>query len=327
LIETSKDLQKLSEIDLQLAPKAKVLSDAAYQIEDISHELRAYMDKIAMDESRLEQAENRLEKIRKLKRKHGGSIESVIARLDAIEKELSAIENIAEKIEKLQKKLSGLNEQLCSEAISLSESRKAAAEKLSQKVETELADLKMSGTRFVVAIHRIPADKHLSAYLCTGDATISENGIDRARFMIAPNVGESLKPLADIASGGELSRVVLALKAILAQNDSVETIFFDEVDAGIGGEVAEMVGKKLFALSRHHQIICITHLPQIAKFGDHHFRIAKKVKNGRTHTTIIPIPDKDRVQELARMLGGTQITQTTLDHAAELLSERKTKLL
>ena len=323
LIEISKELQKICEIDPHLTPQAKGLSDAAYQIEDISHELRAYMDKIEMNQTRLEEVENRLEIIRKLKRKYGGSVESVLARLETIDNEFSDIENISDRIIQLREKLAGLNRRLSAEALSLSEDRKQAAEKLSKQVETELADLKMSGTRFSVALHQQSAEKPISPYLCSGDTTISETGIDRAEFMIAPNVGESLKPLASIASGGELSRVVLALKAILALNDSVETIIFDEVDAGIGGEVAEMVGKKLRTLSGHHQIICITHLPQIAKFGDHHFRISKKVKNGRTNTAIDPIPDQERVRELARMLGGMEITQTTLDHAAELLEKEK----
>lgn len=323
LVEISKDLQKISEIDPKLVPKVKGLTDAAFQIEDISHELRSYMENIEMDEKRLEQIEARLEMIRKLKRKYGGSIESVVSHLQSIERELSNIENISDNIESLKEELDNLNQRIIAEALLLSEERKKAAQKLSQKVESELADLKMSGTRFVVAIFQPATENPPSPYLYIGNSSVSENGLDRAEFMIAPNVGEDLKPLANIASGGELSRVVLALKAILAKNDSVETIVFDEVDAGIGGDVAEMVGKKLLTLSKHHQIICITHLPQIAKFGDHHFRISKQIRDGRTRTTIEPIPENDRVRELARMLGGVEITRATLDHAAEMLKMRK----
>jgi DNA repair protein RecN (Recombination protein N) len=319
LVEISKDLQKISEIDPQLVPKVKGLTDAAFQIEDISHELRSYMANIEMDEKRLEQVEARLEMIRKLKRKYGGTIDSVVSHLQTIEKELSNIENISDNIEHLKEELDNLNQKIIAEALLLSEERQKASLKLSQKVESELADLKMSGTRFVVAISQPATENPPSPYLYIGNSSVSENGLDRAEFMIAPNVGEDLKPLAGIASGGELSRVVLALKAILAKNDSVETIVFDEVDAGIGGDVAEMIGKKLLALSKHHQIICITHLPQIAKFGDHHFRISKQVRDGRTRTTIEPIPEHDRVRELARMLGGAEITKATLDHAAEML--------
>jgi DNA repair protein RecN (Recombination protein N) len=323
LIEISKDLQKISEIDPQLVPKVKGLTDAAFQIEDISHELRSYMENIEMDEKRLEQVESRLEMIRKLKRKYGGSIESVFSHLHNIERDVGNIENISENIQKIKEELDVLNQEIITEAILLSKERKQAAHKLSQKVESELNDLKMSGTRFVVAITQPSTENPPSPYLCIKDKIISENGLDRAEFMIAPNVGEALKPLASIASGGELSRTVLALKAILAQNDSVETIVFDEVDAGIGGDVAEMVGQKLLTLSKRHQVICITHLPQIAKFGDHHFRISKQVRNERTHTIIEPIPEKERVRELARMLGGVEITKATLDHAAELLKMRK----
>jgi DNA repair protein RecN (Recombination protein N) len=323
LIEISKDLQKISEIDPQLVPKVKGLTDAAFQIEDISHELRSYMENIEINEKRLEQVETRLEMIRKLKRKYGGSIESVFLHLHNIERDVVYIENISENIQKIKEELDVLNQEIITEALLLSKERKQAAQKLSQKVESELNDLKMSGTRFVVAITQPSTENSSSPYLCIEDKIISENGMDRAEFMIAPNVGEVLKPLASIASGGELSRTILALKVILAQNDSVETIVFDEVDAGIGGDVAEMVGQKLLTLSKRHQIICITHLPQIAKFGDHHFRISKQVRNARTHTIIEPIPENERVRELARMLGGVKITKATLDHAAELLKMRK----
>ncbi len=323
LVEISKDLQKISEIDPNLASKTQGLTDAAFQIEDICHELKSYMETIEMDERRLEQVEARLEIIRKLKRKYGGSIESVISHLNTIEKEISTMENLSEIIENLKEELDGLNQKIISEALSLSEERKKASQKLSEKMESELADLKMSGTRFMVFISQPIIENPQSGYLCVNNIGISENGLDRIEFMIAPNVGEDLKPLVNIASGGELSRIVLALKVILAKNDSVETIVFDEVDAGIGGDVAEMVGRKLLTLSKSHQIICITHLPQIAKFGEHHFRISKEVKEGRTRTTIEPIPENERVIELARMLGGVEITQATLDHAAELLKKSK----
>ena len=150
---------------------------------------------------------------------------------------------------------------------------------------------------------------------------ITEFGIDEATFLIAPNVGEELKPLSQIVSGGELSRLVLALKAILAETDSVETLVFDEVDAGIGGRVAEVMGDKLAALSRHHQTICITHLPQIAKFAKQHMRISKKVVSGRTIAVMRPLTEAERVVEIARMLGGTTITDTALEHAREMLKE------
>ena len=149
---------------------------------------------------------------------------------------------------------------------------------------------------------------------------------DRARFLISPNVGESMKPLADIASGGELSRVVLALKAILVETDSVATVVFDEVDSGIGGSASEVVGKKLASLSIFHQVICITHLAQIAKYGDHHYKISKEISKGRTKTIVEPLGNKKRVEEIARMLGGEKITQATLAHAREMLKRKSSKI-
>jgi DNA repair protein RecN (Recombination protein N) len=325
LIEISKNLQKVSELDPKLVPKVKGLTDATFQIEDISHDLRSYMENIKMDEKQQEQVEARLELIRKLKRKYGSSIEAIISHLHSIEEELATMGSVSENIEKIKEQLFNLNQKIAAEALLLSEERTKAAQKLSQQVEAELADLKMSGTRFKVAVTQPFCETASFSYLGIDNKIISENGLDRVEFMIAPNVGEALKPLSNIASGGELSRIVLALKVILAQNDSVETIVFDEVDSGIGGDVAEMVGKKLYTLSQCYQIICITHLPQIAKFGDHHFRISKQVRNGRTRVIIEPIPENERVMELARMLGGVEITKTTLDHAAELLKIHKEK--
>jgi DNA repair protein RecN (Recombination protein N) len=183
----------------------------------------------------------------------------------------------------------------------------------------ELDTLRMARTEFKALLQKNPVDETTDHHLQINSSALNETGLDRAIFLIAPNVGEMLKPLSSIASGGELSRVVLALKAILAATDSVETVVFDEVDAGIGGGVAEVVGQKLSELAKHHQVICITHLPQIAKFGDHHFNISKSVSRGRTRTTITPLGENERIDEIARMLGGVKITQKTLDHAREML--------
>jgi DNA repair protein RecN (Recombination protein N) len=179
----------------------------------------------------------------------------------------------------------------------------------------------MPHTEFEVILRPLATKEKISVYLQSDHHPIAETGVDRATFMIAPNPGEELKPLAGIASGGELSRVVLALKAILAETGAVETIVFDEVDAGIGGVTAEVVGRKLYELARRHQVICITHLPQIAKFGESHFSITKHVAAGRTQTAIRPLGKEDRYREIARMLGGEKITQTTLAHARELLEK------
>jgi DNA repair protein RecN (Recombination protein N) len=321
ILEVKKSLANAGRIDSQLAAKSEYLGTAAYQIEDLVEELRSYLNLIQIDDQRLEAVEERLDTLKKLKRKYGGSIEAVISQLRSIEQELSKVENISRKISKAEDDLLKLHTRLTEISNQLSEKRKKAATSFARKVIEELSSLRMSHTDFQVVLRPVAALEKTSFYLKSDDHAITESGIDRATFMIAPNPGEELKPLASIASGGELSRTVLALKAIMAETGAVETIVFDEVDAGIGGGTAEMVGRKLHELSRHYQIICITHLPQIAKFGDRHFSISKHVKAGRTRTVITPLEKKDRQREIARMLGGEKITQTTLDHARELLKK------
>ena len=321
LLEVKKNLTAAGQIDSQLKSTAESLASASYQIEDLTEDLRAHLNVVQMDDHRLEAVEERLDTLNKLKRKYGGSLDAVCSQLETIEDELSKVENISNQIQEIESQLGNLHDQLTRLVLGLSQKRAKTSKRLASKVVQELGSLKMPQTEFQPVVQPMAADKKTSAYLAAQEYAISETGIDRATFMIAPNPGEELKPLASIASGGELSRVVLALKAILADTDAVETIVFDEVDAGIGGGTAEVVGRKLSELARHHQVICITHLPQIAKFGEHHFSIAKHVSNGRTLTTIQPLGKKDRTKEIARMLGGEEITQTTLDHARELLDK------
>ncbi len=316
----SKDLAKAGEIDAQLAPRADEMAALAFGVEDLVIQLRDYLSRMDLDSQQLEAVEERLDSLNKLKRKYGGSMEAIQAYQADIGRQLDEIENIDGTIEQVQAELAAEHKQLCCHARELTGQRRQSARQLARHVEQELAALKMAETRFAVELLPLPADREASPYMSDKGQGFSETGMERAAFLLAPNVGEAIKPLASIASGGELSRVVLALKAILAQNDSVETVVFDEVDAGIGGGVAEVVGKKLAALARHHQILCITHLPQIAKYGDHHFRIVKAVSKGRTHTTIAPLSADKRIEEIARMLGGEEITATTLDHARELLT-------
>lgn len=319
LVEVKKNLDKATAIDPELTPKAKELSEATFRIEDIAEELRTYLKIITIDDKRLEEVESRLDILTRLKRKYGGTLKAVISHLETIDQELSGIENISGQINDIETKLSELHRELSGLSLDLSSKRSKTAKLLAKKVEKELASLRMSGTKFKISLQTIPASDNSDPHLVVKGNTINETGIDQANFLIAPNVGEDLKPMASIASGGELSRIVLALKAILAEKGSVETLVFDEVDAGIGGSVAEAVGKKLSKLARYHQIICITHLPQIAKFGDNHFRITKKVSHGRTITSINPLNEKDRIKEIARMLGGMEITKTTLEYAREML--------
>ena len=241
--------------------------------------------------------------------------------MEQIEQELLNVENIGEKINGVKSLIAVLQDRSKDLASTLSRNRIKAAGVLAKKIITALSSLKMVQTIFKVKLGTISWNQKTDRHLKIDDHTLTETGIDRATFMIAPNLGEDLKPLTTIASGGELSRVILALKAILAETDSVETVIFDEVDAGIGGGTAEVVGRKLAELAKHHQVICITHLPQIAKFGGHHFSISKQVIDGRTQTTIQPLNEANRHREIARMLGGEDITSTTLEHARELLAK------
>ena len=316
----SKALFALCDIDEHLKERVQELEALTFGVEDLVSRLRDYINHIETDVSRLAWVEERLDALNKLKRKYGGSLSAVVAHGQKAAGQLEAIENLDTGIAEAQKTLQESQEQLIHLAEALTEKRQKAAYQLSRSVEQELAALRMADTRFSIQISFLPVAVASSPYLSHNGRGLGELGQDRITFMIAPNVGEAMKPLAAIASGGELSRVVLALKAIVAANDSVETVVFDEVDAGIGGDVAEMVGKKLEHLACCHQILCITHLPQIAKYADHHFRIVKSVSQGRTHTTIkLLSTTKERINELARMLGGEHITAMTQAHAKEML--------
>ncbi len=317
--EVETRLRKAEMIDSNLAMQRKDAADLKFRIEDMAADLRAYLKNIQTDDRQLEVVEARLDALMRLKRKYGGSLEAVASRLESINQELESIENITDRIAAARDNATLQHDKLASLALSLSDKRGKAALALAGKVEKELSSLCMAKTVFKIEVSPSVVENSTDPFLTVEGHCITENGLDRAAFMIAPNVGEAIKPLSAIASGGELSRVVLALKALLAKNDFVETIVFDEVDAGIGGGVAEIVGHKLSSLARHHQIICITHLPQIARFGDHHFRISKDIVSGRTRTRIEPLDDNARVDEIARMLGGMHITAKTLAHAREMV--------
>ena len=320
LVQMGKDLAKAARIDDQLAPMAAELESLAYSAEDTASKLNNYINGIDLDPGQLEQAEARLDLLNKLKRKYGGSLDAVFEYQAQIQTKLDTLEHIEDHISNISKEIAGQHDKLCRLAEELSKKRRRSAEQLAAEVEKQLADVKMAGTRFSAVIEPLEATAETSRHLVCDKRLLSPTGWDRAAFMIAPNVGETAKPLAAIASGGELSRVVLALKAIQAGSDALETIVFDEVDAGIGGSVADLVGKKMAHLAGHHQVLCITHLPQIARYGNHHFRIEKQIDKGRTRTTITPLNPEERIMEIARMLSGETITATTLAHAKEMLS-------
>jgi DNA repair protein RecN (Recombination protein N) len=318
--EVRKDLEKAARLDDGLQSGINSLCEHLYGLEDVTDTLHGYLGTLETETGRLDAVEARLDLINRLKRKHGGSLEALFGKRDAIAADLRAIDHMDDDIEQCERKLQDLFEQAADLALRLSVERKRVAKDFSRCVENELRDLRMAGTRFEVQFSRIPCGQPASSWLCVEDSLLTATGVDQAVFMIAPNVGESLKPLSAIASGGELSRLVLALKAILAATDSVGTVIFDEVDAGIGGAVADVVGKKLDALSKKHQLICITHLPQIARCGDHHYYIEKRVRSGRTVTIIRPMDREERIEEIARMLGGETISRTALDHARALMT-------
>jgi DNA repair protein RecN (Recombination protein N) len=314
-------METAAAIDEDLQAPTERVAELGYQVEDIAEELRRYMRKLESDDHRLEEVEARLDTLTRLKRKYGDTLDDVVKKQETIQNALDDLENLNGQIEALDKRLEEDHKRLKAAAQRLHGRRKKVAENLAREMTKELAALHMPGTQFAVELSSLPADDRTPRYLVMDGHKVDERGMDRAAFLIAPNIGEQLKPLAAIASGGELSRVVLALKAILAVSGSLETLIFDEVDAGIGGGVAEIVGKKLNALAARHQVICITHLPQIAKFGRDHFRISKSVHKGRTRTTITPLNATERLEEVARMLGGIKITPTTLDHAREILQD------
>ena len=321
LSDLRRQIEKATTMDPDLSSRSEAVDDLTFRLEDVTGNLRDYLGTLHMDDALLAEVEERLDLIQRMKRKYGGSLESLFEARERIDRELAEMGDLSSTIEKLEAEIGERHAKLAKMALDLSERRRKAAKRFSGKVEKELASLQMARTRFVVELIHEPAGE--GAAPAAEGKLIAETGLDRAVFMIAPNVGESLKPLAKIASGGELSRVVLALKAILAKVDAVGTIVFDEVDAGIGGVVADAVGEKMTALAGVHQVICITHLAQIAKFAHHHFMISKHTQGGRTATRIRLLTETERVEEIARITGGSHVTASTLEHAREMLQKAR----
>jgi len=305
--------------DPQLKSMGERLDGVSFDLQDLISDLRNYTDTIDLDPESLEMVDQRLDLISRLKRKYGGSLESLFDQYHAMAGELKESLGLGKKIKGLEKELEKLEAGIRQKARALSMRRQKEGLALARLAQTELAALEMGRAKFEVSFSLVSSDN-------SGDITTQENdkifitGMDRVGFLLSPNPGEAAKPLVKIASGGELSRIVLALKAVLSKGQSLETLVFDEVDSGIGGATSDKVGLKLKELGNVHQVICITHLAQIARYGSHQFRIFKQVVNDRTATSIIPLTlEDDRVEEIARMIGGQDITDATLAHARELL--------
>ena len=300
------NLQSVATVDPQLGALAETVQRSLYELEDVSSQLRSYLGRIAFEPERLEVIEERLSTLTRLKRKYAPTLSEILALQDDYGREISELENTGETLDKLVERLAALTEQTRSLGEELSAARRRAVGPLAKVLVDELSDLAMSGASFEVAFDPLNQPGH--------------DGLEKVEFMISLNPGEPLMPLARVASGGELSRLMLALKRIAPEADSVPTVIFDEVDAGIGGAAATAVGSKLRSVSRTSQVLCVTHLPQVAAFADHHHRVMKSEVGGRTLATMACLTGDERVREMARMLGGAQVTAQSLLHAKELIS-------
>lgn len=315
----AKSMEKAAGLDPKLAGFMEKLMQLSLESNDLAQDLARHAENIDNDAGRLGEIEERLDLLIKLKRKYGGSVDAALAFLQEVTAELDGFATLTEDISALEERARSGKKLLVDKALELSAAREKAARELAAAVTRELRYLKMEQAVFEVELTTKPA-AHNNALSHEGRA-MSILGFEGARFMIATNKGEGLKVLANIASGGELSRVILALKSVLSETETTGTIIFDEVDSGVGGGVAEVVGRKIRELSQKQQVICITHQAQIAKFADQHYSIRKQIKDGRTTTQIVVLADRDeRVRELARMIGGEVLTEATLQHAAELIS-------
>jgi DNA repair protein RecN (Recombination protein N) len=316
LARVADSVHQAAALDKSLSPVAEQLASARLAIEDAAQELGSYARRVSADPEKLAQIEQRIDTIQRLQRKYGGSIESMLEHRDRARAELDQLVNSEEKIDDLEKQLGTAMAQAETSAKKLSSQRRKAAEKLARAISQELGSLGMGDARVIVEVEPAPVKE---GEISVAGARLSPNGIDRVEFLIAPNRGEHPQPLHKIASGGELSRAMLAVKRVLTGLGPAGLYVFDEVDAGVGGAVAEVIGRKLREVSRRHQVICITHLPQIAAFADTHFQVRKRVDKGRTISEIALLKQEQKEEEIARMLGGVKITQKTRAAAAEML--------
>ncbi|MBA2661635.1 MAG: DNA repair protein RecN [Bradymonadaceae bacterium] len=326
LAEACTALERVAPFHDALETLSTRLSEVRIQAEELAHELRAFHSDLDADPATIDRHIERLELIKRLRRKHGGEVEDIIAATEEMREELSRLENAEERGQELEKALHAAHKRAYELARTLSQARRKAATNLQARIEAELTELNMARTRFVVNFE--PKDLPPAKLAAKDDGLdepsfrLSASGLDVIEFLLAANPGETPKPLSKIASGGELSRIMLAIKSVLIERDAVDTYVFDEVDAGIGGSTADVVAHKIKGTARGHQVLCITHLAQIASRSDHHYLVEKLLTKERTQSTIRPLSEDERVEEIARMLGGARVTATTRDAARELLGDR-----
>lgn len=303
------ELSDVSDLSENLQEINTKISDAFYSLEDAARDISDELDSMEWNGERLNEIEERLELIHQLKRKYGDTIEDILHYHSRIEKELREMENAEQNSEKQERQLSEALEKVKELAIKLSKQRKKSAKKLEKMIHEQLSALYMDKAVFEV--------KFLN------NSKLYSKGIDKVEFYIQTNPGEEMGPLAKIASGGELSRIMLALKTIFSQKMGVTSIIFDEVDTGVSGRVAQAIAEKISQISNNSQVLCITHLPQVAAIADNHYYISKSVNDGRTETSLKELDEKQKIREIARMLSGSEITELTLKHAEELIKMSK----
>lgn len=303
------ELSDVSDLSENLQEINTKISDAFYSLEDAARDISDELDSMEWNGERLNEIEERLELIHQLKRKYGDTIEDILHYHSRIEKELREMENAEQNSEKQERQLSEALEKVKELAIKLSKQRKKSAKKLEKMIHEQLSALYM--------------DKAVFEVKCLNNFKLYSKGIDKVEFYIQTNPGEEMGPLAKIASGGELSRIMLALKTIFSQKMGVTSIIFDEVDTGVSGRVAQAIAEKISQISNNSQVLCITHLPQVAAIADNHYYISKSVNDGRTETSLKELDEKQKIREIARMLSGSEITELTLKHAEELIKMSK----
>jgi len=311
-------LRELAAIDQNLQPTLELIDSSLAQLQEAAAQLRRYAGHVHFDPRALETLDDRLAEIHQLKRKYNGSVEDILRMQNELQTALSELEQGEEQIVTLEKAFAQARAAAWEVAEKLSNERQRAAKKLKREMEKELRSLGMAETIFEVRF-LLQDDKADVPPFFIGGRKLTERGMDQLEFYFSPNPGEPVKQLAKIASGGELSRLMLALKSLVLSPGVVSTLLFDEVDSGVGGRVAEIVGKKLKQVASHHQVISVTHLPQIAALADAHFVVQKQVEKGRTFTNVERLTEKERVAEVARMLGGVKITEQTRRHAEEMV--------